>query len=307
MSVEKEDFCEMRYSDIPDIREDGSENIRYDDPDLPIFCRRNDIPARCILSGMSVHWHSDVEFICIRKGSAFYQLNGSSVKLNAGEGIFVNSRQLHMLVMGDEDCQLDCIIFHPLIVCSSKHIEEKYVYSVISNVAVPYLLLHESVPWERELLESLSLMYELSLKEDSELSMMCAVYKIWELLYKNIPGNASASGRYDDGFRTIKLMIAYIQDNYKGTVTLNGLCRAGGVGRTACTKLFERYVNCTPIEYVRRYRISKSIELLRSTDLTVTEVAFETGFSGTSYFIKTFKEMTGITPVQLKKEGMPDV
>ena len=90
-------------------------------------------------------------------------------------------------------------------------------------------------------------------------------------------------------------------------MTLDLLCRAGGVGRTACTKLFQKYVNTTPIDYVRRYRIAKSIELLQSTDKTVTEIAYETGFAGVSFFAKTFKKATGITPGQLRKGGWMDV
>lgn len=304
--MEKAERCYPKYSDIPDIKEDGSENIRYDNPDFPLFCRRNFIPARQILVGMSVHWHSDIEFIYIKKGSAFYQLNDSTIKINEGEGLFVNSRQLHMLVLGDEECLLDCIIFHPMLLCSSKHIEEKFVHPIISNVSVPYLLLHESVSWESMVLEKLSDLYELSLQGNCEMKMVREVYEIWELLYDNIPQNDTGNHKYDGGFEIIKRMIAYIQEHYKETITLDLLCKAGGVGRTACTKLFMRYVNSTPIDYVRRYRIAKSTELLLNTDLTITEIAYETGFSGASFFAKTFKEMIGITPGQLRKGGTVD-
>lgn len=306
MRKKKTDYCGVRYSDIPDIKEDGSENIRYDNPDFPIFCRRNFIPGKIILPGMSVHWHSDVEFIYMKRGSAFYQLNGSTVKMSAGEGIFVNARQLHVLIPGEEDCLLDCIIFHPMILCSSKHIEEKFVYPVISNTSVPYMLLHENIPWEREILTRLSVLYELSEKDNCELEMMKVVHEIWGLLYDNVPRTASKDEKYDNGFEIIKRMIACIQEHYKEAVTLEILCRAGGVGRTTCTKLFLKYVNSTPIDYVRHYRIAKSIELLQGTDMTVTEIAYETGFSGASFFAKTFKEMTGITPGELRKGGRID-
>lgn len=291
------------YSDIPDIKEDGSENIRYDNPDFPVFCRRNFIPAGVILIGMSVHWHSDIEFVYIKKGSAFYQLNGETVKMNAGEGIFVNSRQLHVIVPGDENCELDCVIFSPIILCASKDIAENFVTPLISAEAAPYLLLHETVPWERKLLKNLSLLYELSLKENSKLKMMERIYRIWELLYENLPRKANADKKgktKNEGFECIKRMIAYIQENYRENITLDSVCRAGGVGRTACTKLFSKYVNSTPIDYLRHYRISKSIELLTATDLTVTQIAYETGFSGASFFAKTFRKVTGITPCQLR-------
>lgn len=252
---------------------------------------------------MTIHWHNDVEFVYIKKGSAFYKLNGCTFKLNEGEGVFVNSKQLHVITMGEDDCLLDCVIFHPMLLCTSKHIAEKYVYPMISNSAAPYIILHENVPWEREVLFALSHIFELSEKDDCELKMMKAVFEIWKLIFENIKLNISLDKKYDSGFEIIKKIMLYIQSNYMEEITLDSLCNAGGLGRTSCTKLFQKYVNTTPIEYVRRYRIAKSIELLKSTDKTVTEIAYETGFSGTSFFTKTFKEMLGITPSQMKKGG----
>lgn len=307
MPEEKTCCYGIKYSDIPDIHEDGSENIRYDNPDFPIFCRRNFIPGKRVLVGMSVHWHSDVEFIYIKKGFVSYQLNDRIIRLNEGEGIFVNSRQLHMIILEDNDCVLDCIIFNPVILCSSKHIEEKFVHPVISNLSVPYMILHENVPWEGKVLEALSRLYELSEKKDCELEMMKTVYDIWSFIYENIPGNDLEYERYDGGLETIQRMIACIEEHYKENITLDMLSCAGGVGRTACTKLFKRYLNCTPIEYIRHYRIAKGIELLQNTDMTVTEIAYETGFSGASFFTKTFRKITGISPSQLKKGGFADV
>ena len=189
MPEKKTSYYYPKYSDIPDIKEDGSESIRYDNPDFPLFCRRNFIPGKAILPGMYVHRHSDVEFVYIKRGSTFYQLNGRTVKIKEGEGIFVNARQIHMITAGDEDCLLYCVIFHPMLLCASKHIEEKFVFPVVSNSAAPYVLLHENVQWERKVLTGLSLLYELSKKEDCELEMVKVVYDIWKLLYDNMQGN----------------------------------------------------------------------------------------------------------------------
>ncbi|MGN0388755.1 MAG: helix-turn-helix domain-containing protein [Suilimivivens sp.] len=303
MSEKKANYHYPKYSDIPDIKEDGSENIRYDNPDFPLFCRRNFFPGKIIFTGMTMHWHSDVEFVYIKKGSTFYQFAGRIIKLKEGEGIFINARQLHMITAGDEDCELDCVIFQPMMLCSSKHIEKKFVYPIIANPSVPYVILHESVTWEREVLTRLTNLYELSCQRDCELEMMAVVCDIWKLLYDNLPRNVSKNKQYDGGLEIMKRMILYIQEHYKERINLGQLCREGGVSRTACTKLFQKYVNVTPIDYVRHYRIAKSIELLQGTDKTITEIAYETGFSGTSFYAKTFKKITGITPRQLRKGG----
>ncbi|MCI7042147.1 MAG: AraC family transcriptional regulator [Lachnospiraceae bacterium] len=176
-----------------------------------------------------------------------------------------------------------------------------FVYPIISNPSVPYVILHESVIWEREVLTRLTKLYELSVQKDCELEMLKVVCDIWKLLYDNLPRSVSKNKQYDGGLEIIRRMILYIQEHYKERINLNQLCREEGVSRTACTKLFLKYVNVTPIDYVRHYRIAKSIELLQSTDKTITEIAYETGFSGTSFYAKTFRKITGITPRQLRK------
>lgn len=41
------------------------------------------------------HWHDDIEFICVLSGGMKYNVNGEIVNLKKGEGIFVNSGQMH--------------------------------------------------------------------------------------------------------------------------------------------------------------------------------------------------------------------
>jgi AraC-like DNA-binding protein len=63
----------------------------------------------------------------------------------------------------------------------------------------------------------------------------------------------------------------------------------------------------TPIDYLNYYRIERACFKLVSTNLSITEVAFECGFNDLSYFIKTFKKYKAITPKQyLKAPLMPN-
>lgn len=96
-------------------------------------------------------------------------------------------------------------------------------------------------------------------------------------------------------------MLRFVHDNYKQKITLNDLCRAGGVGKTCCAELFRKYVSCSAIEYVINYRIKKSVDLLLNTDMSVTEIALETGFSGGSFYAETFRKKLGVTPLEFRR------
>ena len=292
---------DITNKDTPDINEDGSERLHYDDPDFQIFCRRNFIPANCCFPGMTLHWHADIEFIYVVNGRVSYQLNGEKVLMRAGEGIFVNAKQLHLIVSEDSECELYCVIFHPMILCSSKYIEGKFVEPIILSESIPYVLLSENVDWQDEILYRVRLLYELSLRKDSETEMMETLFGLWTVLFKNLDISKQHVS-YDGSLNAIRHMIQYIHDEYMHKITLEDLCRAGGVGRTNCSKLFEKYVSSTPIDYVICYRLTKSVELLINTDMSITDIALGVGFSNSSFFAETFRKKLGMTPQEFRKE-----
>lgn len=55
-------------------------------------------------------------------------------------------------------------------------------------------------------------------------------------------------------------------------------------------------------DYINKLRIEKAMQLLVSTDYSITEVAYETGFAYQKYFSTIFKQMTGMTPSEYRKE-----
>lgn len=286
----------------PEIRENKSEILHYDDPDLQVMCRKNYLPKGIIFPEMTIHWHNDLEFIYVQEGRVGYQLNGHSVVMNEGEGIFVNSRQLHVIMSPEENTILNCIIFHPMLLCSSKLIEKEYVTPITDNDEIPYILLSEKVEWQCELLHRLSRLYETSEVEKNELNIVAGIFEIWKILYDNIEVKDEKHRKYDYNLEIVTKMLKYIHTNFYEKITLDDLCKNGGVGRTNCTKLFDKYVGMTPMEYVRTYRITKSIEFLADTDMSISQIAYEVGFSGSSYFTESFREHVGMNPLEYRKQ-----
>lgn len=296
-----------RGLNMADIRSDGSELLHYDNPDYPVYFRKNEISKDLIFHDISIHWHDELELIYIKSGSIRYQLNGKTVRMKAGEGIFVNSKQLHLIVSDGADCELYCLIFHPMILCAAHHIAEKYVAPVMENGYVPYLMLSETEPWQCRILENIAAV-EKDLEADAgELLVMGRLFEICRQLYLHIKRPVQGERVQDRNLILIKEMIAYIQKHYQQKLTLQEICDAGKVGKTKGTAVFGQYLNQTPIEYVCNYRIERSIELLRSSDANITEIAYETGFSEGGYYSKVFKERMGVSPLQyrrlLKKEA----
>lgn len=99
---------------------------------------------------------------------------------------------------------------------------------------------------------------------------------------------------------------AYIEAHRHEHVTVTDVTRSVGTNRVTLGKHFQRELDVTVLEYIRRRRLEYAVECLRQGDATVDEVAFECGFSSTSYFSHVLKTVTGIRPGALRRLVHPE-
>ena len=79
------------------------------------------------------------------------------------------------------------------------------------------------------------------------------------------------------------------------------MAKALGMSRVQLYKRLLPVRGSTPIEFIRQIRLRRAEQLLRESQLTVSEVAYSVGFNNPRYFSKYFKEMYGVMPSQYKK------
>ena len=75
-----------------------------------------------------------------------------------------------------------------------------------------------------------------------------------------------------------------------------------GFSASECCRLFKRVTGDTILNYLKSYRLTRSIELLEETELPVSRIALESGFNGASYYIESFKKELKQTPLQYRRE-----
>jgi signal transduction histidine kinase/DNA-binding response OmpR family regulator len=79
------------------------------------------------------------------------------------------------------------------------------------------------------------------------------------------------------------------------------LCQKIGMSRSQLYRKMKALIDVSPSEFIRTYRLEQAKLLLETTDLNVSEVAWETGFTNLSHFTKAFQEMFGELPSQVKQ------
>lgn len=80
------------------------------------------------------------------------------------------------------------------------------------------------------------------------------------------------------------------------------LCKEMAMSRASLYNKVKALTGISANEYVNKLRMEKAISLIRTTSLPFTEIAEQVGFSTPSYFSTAFKQYTGCTPTQYKKE-----
>ena len=104
-----------------------------------------------------------------------------------------------------------------------------------------------------------------------------------------------------DSAEEINLILRYIADKL-GMVSLDSIANHFGRSRSHVSHLFKTRTGKTLRAYSNELKLQRARNLLAATSYSVTEIALESGFEDTSYFVKRFKEKYGQTPYQFKKK-----
>lgn len=280
---------------------DGSEHIIYNNPRLPLYVRRGDLRSISNMRALC-HWHDDVELLLPYKGYLSYNVNGITVHIPQGHAILVNSRQMHYGFSTDgTDCEYVCLTFRPQGLFGSEELVNKYVLPILTASQVPYLLLQpDSQDGMLQAVRRIDALYQ-EKPEGYELLAVSGLLSFWQGLFVLMNRQIEASAAGDPNIGIVKQMLEYIRTGYSEKITLNAIAGAGGVCRTRCCQIFRQYLGRTPNDYLNSFRLEKAMELLRSTQLSVTEIASACGYNSTSYFTEMFTRAKGCSPTSFRK------
>lgn len=248
------------------------------------------------------------EAIQVQRGQMEYMVNGQTIPLKKGDGIFVNSRQLHHGYSRErQECVFLCILLHPSLLCANEFFTSDFVLPFLYQQDFSYHLLSAGCPDANHILKCIREIYEQytalpeNKKEMNSFFIQSHFFQLFESLYRissMTPEGVHPSTQLD----TLKAMVGYIQHHYADKVTLDDIASSGHCCKSKCSALFHRYLNKSPNQYLMEYRLNKSIGLLLNTDESILEIAFQTGFQGSSYFCEAFRKNYAISPRQFRQQ-----
>ncbi|MBU5675075.1 helix-turn-helix domain-containing protein [Alkaliphilus sp. MSJ-5] len=296
----------MQVFNIP-ISSDLQEITRHGTKDFPIAIYKTQL-SKNILGHVPLHWHDEIQFVLVVEGSACFTVNQTKHYIHEKNGLFINSSCLHSATShNSNDCVYICFDISPNFFSDDNIVQQKFVAPFINSKSIPFIELNISNPWQKEILEVLNDLFEIYTSQPFgyELGTYSSLFHIWHSIVLNTPDYMNETNLnilVEDN--RIKDMLSFIHQNYMNKIVLEDIAKVGNISRSECCRFFKRMIKTSPIEYLITYRLNQSINLLKRTDLNITEIASEVGFGSVSYYIEQFRKHTNLTPKEYRECGI---
>lgn len=263
-----------------------------------------------------VNWHKQptIEISVVCEGAVDVYVLKQKKTVTAGDGFCIMPGCLHSICAAAEQktAKYFTMIFHPEILCGyhGSYFENAY-YRPFADSGIPLFLFHKQDEWTKEIFIKLEWIAKHCLERWDSVPLIASppeirvdiqhyLQDIWVQFEKYLSREESDITYVHT--RKIYDLIGYLHEHYAEKFSLTALAESVFMSRNECCRYFKQAMHMTITEYLLEYRLSKAAEFLETSGLSITEIAEQTGFCDVSYFIKMFRQKTGMTPKAYAKK-----
>ena len=246
------------------------------------------------------HRHADIELQYCTKGRLELTVNKKNICVNQGELILVSPMSAHSVV-GEEDSEATAL----LVVVGVSLL--KNFFSTFSNLKTDHLIvsreeLESNAGLSGVLKETVALCEEEA--DKNALMIRGNIYKLCAYLI-DIINSTHAAGEEQSGemkkVASVEKALEMIYYEHNRSLTVEEVAAATGYGKSNFCKIFKAVTGDTFHNVLNRKRIQSACDLLRETDMQISEISAQVGFGEPKSFCRVFKETVGTTPGSYRK------
>ena len=247
------------------------------------------------------HWHNSIEIIYVLKGSLHIKIDTDSFTLNEREVEIINSDESHE-IQGIDDNKVLIFNIDPFFF-------EKY-YKDINNIFF-YTNSNEyedqNGPEYEELKTFLSQMlceYVQKLEDYDEEIEEILITLLYHLVnnFHYLTHEKEELKEKTDQLARYHRISKYIYNNYNNNITLQEIAKKEFLSPHYLSHEIKYATGYSFTDLINLTRVEESIKLLLDSDMSISEISDEIGFSHVRYFNKNFKYYYGCTPLQYRKK-----
>ena len=239
-------------------------------------------------SASGLHQHDYYEYMIVLTGRCYQIINGKKVLLERGDFIFLPIGSHHQSAYDFGPTRI-------LNVGISKSFFDKHYLPLLPNCFVAsqgYQLKNEFMAYIESVIASLNF-------RDSEFN------EFIELVTFNVVNRLRhyrEKSMRDDAPQWLKSTLEEMHDiSMFSESALQNMISITGKSQEYLTRATKRFYGKTPMQIINDIRINFAKKQLEITNYSITDIAFESGYSSPSLFVKKFKELTSLTPSDYRK------
>ena len=250
-----------------------------------------------------VHWHDEVEIIYVKKGFITVYIGDETFSAKAGDLFFVNSGELHFMGSDDMGVEYYTLLFPWTFL--SFQIEDALEKEVFLPLRQKKLLLPpkvEAFDTQKYMTDLITEIIEINEEKKLGYQLRTRIFLL-ELIERFLQEDSLQQANITGTTGMQRELLAYIQEHYTEKITLFMLAQEFHLSEKYISWYFKEHFHISFMQYVSHLRMTRAKNLLFNTEQSITEIAFFCGYPSVNYFIRSFKEIHGITPLQYRKQS----
>lgn len=258
---------------------------------------------------VAAHYHEMIELQFFVKGEADVYIGNNLYKAEAGDLVVINSGEIHSMYSKKGVDFIVVQVDPEFLYTSDKTTSRiKYVYPFLnSNSGNPRMFKKQDISGLNieqlitNILKQCTDMdfgFELSAKGD----IYNLFFAILNYLKQQGKINDIAVMLENDTSNILYKVFEFVKNNYSSDITAKDAAIVANLSYSYFSRLFNSAMNMNFSEYLTSVRIARAEQLLIDTDKSMTQIAYECGFSTSSYFIMKFKQKNKVPPLVFRKK-----
>lgn len=253
------------------------------------------------------HFHDECQLVYIRSGAGTRIIGGSIEHFEAGDLTFVGPRVPHVWYSKPKledsenpDVSIALYINPVKIVENLKpFIDTQSVKSFFQQSTRGISIIGSKKEAMTSLLQNMI--------HQKNVSLLASFVQILDLLLDSeelvwLNGASLLSAYSNDAQGRVAQLMDFIQQNFRTEITLEKAASVTGLQIHSFCRFFKSLTHRTFSDFINEVRVGFACQLLQHSDIPITQVAFESGYSNISYFNRSFRKIHRITPREFRAQ-----
>lgn len=255
--------------------------------------------------GYALHHHNAMEIILCIENPYVVTVNGHPYSLNAGDFLSIPPNMLHSIENNSSGIRFIGLFNLELLdqFQDYKALESVFMMPFLCTKKthpVAYPTIHKTFMQMVECYFSNSMFWELSVYS-LLLELLVTLGRDYYTRQPSATGEIPGDKPLEND-KKLSGLLNYIDSHYAEELTLDMAAQYAGFSKYHFSRLFKQYTDNTYYDYLCHKRVQTAQKLL-SSDLSITDIAFQTGFNSLSTFCRCFKKYTQFSPSEYRSLG----